>query len=250
MRKESITFHAKISPSSLKEVVKILGGIMTDTVNLRNIPNGITITAMDRVSIAILSLKLNKVIFDKFDAADLNICIDMERLKKIVNLSTADDSITMRFDSKENQFDINLGDLKTSMGLVDDERSIAPPAILNSSGHIVLRVNNIRRSIIAAESFSDIVTLSMDSEKFELKAEKNMDLVHLNLSKDKLIEHHTEVYHKNSYLTNYLSSIISCLNGENYIRLCFGNGTQLQLDYDFLEGGGHLTYVLLPRLEE
>ena len=250
MQKEFKTFLAQIHPALLKTVVKILGGIMTDIANLHITSKGITITAIDMANVAMIRIQLEKTVFEKFEATEFEICIDMERLKKIVNLVEADDSITMKFDSRDNQFIINLDNLETRMGLVDlNETLTAPPTILNSSGHIVLHVNDIKRSITAAENITDTVILSIDPEKFEIKAEKNMDLVHLTLSKENLIEHNSETHHKNSYSTNYLSNIISCLNGENCIRLRFGNETQLQLDYNFSESGGHLIYVLLPRLE-
>jgi len=243
------TLYAQISSALLKTVVRIIGGLQTDTAKLCVTPTGINIVAMDEAMVATMFLTLGYSIFEKFEAAEFEICIDLKRLKEIVNLVRTDDLITIKFDYKNNQLIINLDNLETRMGILDlNEMLNAQTSFLNLSGHIVLHIDELKRGIAAAEYVADSVFFSIDPEKFELKAENSANSAHLTLLKKDLIEHESNAIHKNTFATNYLSNIINVLNSENHIRLRFGNETHLQLDYDFSEQG-HLTFKLLPRVE-
>ena len=243
------TLYIQISSALLRTVVRIIGGLKAETAKLCITPTRINIIAFDNAMVAMMFLTLEQSIFEKFQAAQFEIDVDLNRLKEIVNLARTDDLITIKFDYKNNQLVINLGNLETRMGILDFNEGLnAPPSLLNQSGQIVLHVDELKRGIAAAEFVAESVSLSIDPEKFELKAEDNANSAHLTLSKKDLVEHESNAIHKNTFSTYHLSNIINVLNGEYCIRLCFGNGTHLQLDYDFSEKG-HLTYVLMPRVE-
>ncbi len=248
-KEKNKTLFAQISSVLLKTVVRIIGGLQTDTAKLCITPTAINIIAMDEAMAAMMFLTLGKSNFEKFEATDFEICIDLKRLKEIVNLIRTDDLIIIKFDYKNNKLIINLDNLETRMGILDHNEMLkAQTSFLDQSGHIVLHVDELKRGIAAAEYVADSVFLSIDPEKFELKAENNANSAHLTLLKKDLIEHESNAIHKNTFATNCLSNIINVLNGENRIRLRFGNKTHLQLDYDFSEQG-HLTFKLLPRVE-
>jgi len=243
------TLYAQISSVILRTVVRIIGGLQAEAAKLCITPTGINIIALDGARVAMTFLSLEQSIFEKFQATPFEICIDLKRLKEIVDLARTDDLVTIKFDYKNNQLVIDFGKLITRMGILDiNEELKEPPSFLNSSGQIVLHVDELKRGIVAAEYVAESLSLSIDPEKFDLNAEDYANSAHLTMLKKDLIEHDSNAIHKNIFSTNHLSNIINVLNGEHCIRLRFGNETHLQLDYDFSEKG-HLTYILLPRVE-
>lgn len=243
-------FNVKISQVLLKTVFKILGGLQTDKIKLCITPKDITIVAFDESMVAKLDLKLEKSAFEKFEATEFEIGLDLKNLKKIVNLALTNDTIAIKFDNKKSHLILELNNLKTRLGIIDiNEIPEARPSILSSSGYLVLYVKEFNRAITAARDIADSIVLRLDKEKFELDAEKDTDSMQLSLSKKDLMEHNSDASHKNSFSSKHLSNIIGCLNDKNLIRLRFGNETPLQLNYDFSGGVGHMTYVLLPQVE-
>ena len=196
------------------------------------------------------NINIGKSVFEKYNATTFELGLDLDRIRKIIDLAKANELVDIQFIQEKNQLVVAIGELKALMGIVDF-RDIPDlnPEIMKISGKVTLKVNQLKRGLIVSDDIAEDVVLGIDRNKFELRAEKDANAVELRLTKPDLFELESEIYHESAYSSKSLKDLFHCLEDESLVQICFGNETPLQIDYDFPYPGSHLTYFLCPRIE-
>jgi proliferating cell nuclear antigen len=225
--------------------------LLTDTAKLCITPKYLTIKAIDGATVAMINIKIGKAVFKKYNATNFELGLNLDRIKKIIDLGNADELIDIKFIQENNQLGVSIGEFKTLMGIVDfSEFPIFKPGSMNATGKVTLKVDKLKRSIIYSDDISDVVVLGIDRNKFELRAEENVNAVKLRLKKTDLEKLQSSVYYQNLYSSKYLKNLFQCLEDESFVEMCFGDETPLQIVYDFPYSGSSMTYFLCPRVKE
>ena len=225
-------------------------GLLTDTAKLYITPKDISIKAIDKAKVALANINIGKSVFDKYNATTFELGLDLDRIRKIIDLAKANELVDIQFFQERNQLVVTIGELKALMGIVDF-RDIpdSKPEIIEESGKVILKADQLKRGLIVSDDIAEDVVLGIDRNKFLLKAEKDANAVELRLIKSDLLELESEVYHESGFSCKYLKDLFQCLNDESVVQICFGSETLLRIDYDFPYPGSHLTYFLCPRIE-
>lgn len=138
-------FHAQIGSIPLKNFVKITG-LLTDTAKLYITPKDISIKAIDKAKVALVNINIGKSVFDKYNATTFELGLDLDRIRKIIDLAKANELVDIQFIQEKNQLVVAIGELKALMGIVDF-RDIPDlnPEIMEVSGKVTLKAGQLKR---------------------------------------------------------------------------------------------------------
>lgn len=242
-------FQAKINPILFKIIIKI-AALLTDTAQLIISPHGIEIVAVNDAMTASAKLNVKEDVFEEYKATEFRIGLDLDRIRKILEIAKGIESIDIKFNQNSNQLTIAIDELKVRMGIIDLKHTPqANPAILSEYGYTVFKVDKLKRSLILSTDISESVVLGMDRNKFEVRTEKDVNAVELRMKKEDLFELESKAYYENLYESSILRDLMQCLSSESAIAIRFGDDTPLQIDYDFSYEGARFRFFLLPMIE-
>jgi len=243
-------FHAQLDSKLLKTLIKI-AELVTITARLSISPNGIELSAINPARSTIVKLNVNKKAFEEYKATNFDLGLDLIRVKRIVDIAKINESIDIKFDQKQNQILLAVDELKIRMPIMDLQDVANPnPMLLNEHGHAIFKVDKFKRGLILSEDISESVILGIDSNKFELRTEQNVDSVEFRLGKQDLVELESRVYFENMFPSKILKNLVQQLSDESSIEIRFGDQTPLQIDYNFSYDGSHMKFFLVPMISE
>jgi proliferating cell nuclear antigen len=246
---EKKVFHAHIDSSLFKKIIKIARAVR-DTARLFVTPDGIEINAVDKAMNAMVNINVKKSSFKKYKSSTFQIGLDLDRIKKILDITKTSDSIEIIFHQKENRLIIKTDEMKAQLGIVDiGDIPVVNIEILSSSGHVVVPVAQIKRGISLIEVISEYVKLGIDREKFQMSAEEDVNAVEFLLEKQVLVELESEQYHENFFYIDILGKIIQGLDSDSLMRISFGNDNPLRIDYDLNDDRSCLKFFLTQMIQ-
>ncbi len=243
-----MSFRAVCKADVLKSVIDSLSTLV-DEAKFQVSPEGIEVLAVDAAHVAMIDLSLSKAAFKNFEATEMELGIDIDKLKDATRLAGAEDEVEFELE-EEGRLKVRIGNLVRRMSLVDTSGMTDPkipdldlPAIIKLPG------NELERGIKAAEGISDHVALRADKDAFELSAEGDMDSVNLTLEKDTLVELTADEEVRSLFSLDYFSNMVKVGKASGTIQLRLGNDYPVKLHFDFAGGEGAVTYLLAPRIE-
>ena len=149
--------------------------------------DGISLRAVDPAHVAMIDLKLKSAAFESFKASESELGIDISKMTDVLKLAKPNDIISITHDEEKNRLILKILNITRSMALVDTT-GMAEPKVPNLSlpVKVVIKTQELVQGIKASESISDHISLSANSDGFELMSEGDTDAVNLKLSKDLL----------------------------------------------------------------
>jgi proliferating cell nuclear antigen len=242
-------FSAKVKSEVLKGIIDVTSPLVNE-VKLNITSKGLSIRAVDPAHVAMVDLHVDKKAFEEFKADDSELGIDMDKLGSIMRLSISNDIISLEYDEKTNRLIVSIGNLVRKMALIDTAGMPDPKMPnLNLPAKIILKASELNRGVRASEAVSDHLALSVNKDYFELFAEGDTDTVNLKLSKDLLLQMEAPEKCKSLFSIDYFSNMIKPIKGEEPITILLGTDNPTQLEFNFAENKGHVTYLLAPRIE-
>ncbi len=243
-----MSFRAVCKADVVKSVIDSLSTLV-DEAKFQVAPDGLEVLAVDAAHVAMIDLSLSKAAFKNFEAEEMELGIDIDKLSDATRLASADDEIEIVLE-EEGLLRLEIGNLTRRMSLVDTSGMTDPkipdlelPAMIKMPGE------ELERGIKAAEGISDHVALHATAGGFELSAEGDMDSVNLNLEKDTLIEHRASEEVRSLFSLDYFSNMVKVAKSAGTVQLRLGNDYPVRLGFDFADGEGEVTYLLAPRIE-
>src|SRR5207249_10213670 len=121
--------------------------------------------AVDPAPAAMVDLALDRGAFDAYKADDGELGIDMDKMKEILRLAKAGETIALRHDEDKNRLVVTVGNTTRRMALVDTA-GMSDPKVpsLNLPAKVVVRTDELRQAIRASESISDHIALKASPE--------------------------------------------------------------------------------------
>src|SRR3989454_4356726 len=104
--------------------------------------------------------------------------MEVERVKALWGLGRAGETIALRKEEAKNRLVVTVGNTTRRMALVDTAGMSAPQVpSLNLPAQVVVRTDELRQAIRAAESIIDHIALQASPEGFEVVSERDTDNV-------------------------------------------------------------------------
>ena len=115
-------------------------------------------------------------------------------------------------------------------------------------GRIVIRGEDLKRAVKAAEKVSDYMSMGIMGDTFFMEADGDTDNVRLEMTKDQLIEIKPGDA-KSLFSLDYLSDMSKILGKASEITIDIGKDYPLKIRFKIAEGHGDVSYMLAPRVE-
>jgi proliferating cell nuclear antigen len=242
-------FECKVKAEVLKEVVDVVSTLV-DEAKFNAGKEAVAVKAVDPAHVAMVDLALEHDGFESYRADDMELGLDMDKLKEVLRLARAGDVISMVHDEERNRLVLSVGNITRRMSLVDTA-GMSDPKVpsLNLPAKLTVRTDELRQGIRASESVSDHVALVVSPEGFEMKSEGDADTVDLKLPKDLLDELSCKEQVRSLFPLDYFSNMIKAISSAATVTLYLGSDYPVKLEFDIAGGKGSVRYLLAPRIE-
>ena len=242
-------FEAKVKAEVLRELVDVVSTLV-DEAKINVNKEGVSVRAVDPAHVAMVDLKLDRAAFDGYKADDQELGLDLDKLKEVLRLAKAGETIDMKHDEDKNKLVFTVGNITRRMSLVDTA-GMSDPKVpnLNLPAKLKIRVEELRQGIRASESVSDHIALAVSPDGFEMVGEGDTDSVKLKLGKENLDELETKENVRSMFPLDYFSNMIKAISTAPTVTMYLGNDYPVKLEFDIGGGKGQVKYLLAPRIE-
>jgi proliferating cell nuclear antigen len=241
-------FKARVKAEALKDIIDATS-ILVDEAKFRMTIDGIYLRAVDPAHVGMIDLKLGKKAFEEYESSEMELGIDLEKMKDVMKLASPQDVVDLDYSEREKRLIVKIDNLTRRMGLIDTSAMTDPKMpSLDLPAKIVMKTSELARGIKASEAISDHLTLLANAEGFELSAEGDTDTVKLKLPKDSLPSLECQEEVKSLFSLDYFSDMVKAAKGEG-VAIYLGNDFPVKIEFDIAEGEGHVLYLLAPRIE-
>ncbi|MFU8767800.1 MAG: DNA polymerase sliding clamp, partial [Candidatus Methanoperedens sp.] len=211
---------------------------------------GISVKAVDPANVAMVSFELSKDAFDSFEASEGELGIDLAKLSSIMDMADKTDNIELELDENTHKLVIQMRGLSYTMSLLDPSSIRKEPKVptLDLPVRIVIRGEDIKRAVKAAEKVSDYMYMGANGDIFFMEAEGDTDKVRVEMAKDQLIDMSSGDA-RSLFSLDYLTDISKVAGKAPEVTIDIGKDYPLKLKIKIADGHGEVSYMLAPRVE-
>src|SRR2546428_2841768 len=105
---ERCLFEGKVKADVLREVVDVVSTLV-DEAKFNVGKDSVTVKAVDPAHVAMVDLTLDRGAFEAYKADEGELGIDMDKMKEILRLAKAGETIAMRHDEAKNRLVVTVG---------------------------------------------------------------------------------------------------------------------------------------------
>ncbi len=242
-------FKAVIGAEKLKDTIESISTLV-DEARFKLTADGVSVRAVDPANVAMVSLDLAKDAFDSFEATEGELGIDLTKLNGILEMADKNDKIELSLDETAHKLVIRMRELSYTMSLLDPSSIRKEPKVpaLDLPAHIVIRGEDLKRAVRAAEKVSDYMSMGVRGEVFFMEAEGDTDNVQLEMTKDQLIDLKAGEA-KSLFSLDYLTDISKIAGKTGEVSIDIGKDYPLKVRFKIAENHGDVSYMLAPRVE-
>jgi len=240
---------AKVKAEVLKTVLDAVSTLV-DEAKIQVTPDGINLKAVDPAHVAMVDLSIGKKAFSEYKATEMDLGVDLDKLKDILKLAGSQDQIDIEYKEDAHRLVFKIGHITRRMALVDTA-NLGDPKVpnLNLPNQVTVLAGELQQGIKASEAVSDHIALVAQGKSFELIADGDTDQVHLNLSDGDLIRIQAPDKSRSLFSLDYFSNMSKVVRPQDPVTLHLGSDYPVKIEFDIADGAGHITYLLAPRIE-
>jgi proliferating cell nuclear antigen len=197
-----------------------------------------------------VSLDLKKDAFDSFTGSEGEIGLDIAKLKNIFGMMSG--VLTIELADNANKLQVSVQGYRYSITLLDTNtiRKEPNPPKLELPGKIVIAGSDLNNAIKAAAIISDKIAMGIDPAKpaFFMVAEGDTDHIRREFARDELKSLAT-VEARSLFSIDYLKDMGKVMSKAEEVEIRLGIDHPVRFSFDIAGGGGHVDYLLAPRIE-
>jgi len=242
-------FKAVIGAEKLKDSIEAISTLV-DEAKFKITPEGISVKAVDPANVAMVSFDLSKDAFDSYEATEGELGIDLTKLNGVMEMADKDDNIELELDEAAHKLVVRMRGLAYTMSLLDPSSIRKEPKVpaLELPARIVIRGEDMKRAVKAAEKVSDYMSIGVKGDVFFMEAEGDTDKVLVEMTKDQLIDLKPSEA-KSLFSLDYLSDMSKIVGKASEVTIDLGKDYPLKIGLRIAEGKGDVSYMLAPRVE-
>jgi proliferating cell nuclear antigen len=240
---------AVINAGILKDVVEAVS-ILVDEGRFHISRGELSLRAVDAANVAMVSLSLSSKAFDKYEAKDTEVGVDIKKLSDILSLVDSSKQVKLEVDTQTKKMIINVENLSCDISLLELAHVKKEPSVpsLDLVGTVTLEGNEFRTGIKAAEKICDHVSLGLEGENFFIEGKAETEHTKLSLPKSKLINIKPAKV-RSLYSLDYLSDMSKVIGKAPEVTIELGNDYPARISFPVADGRGQIEYLLAPRIE-
>ena len=242
-------FKAKVKAEVLTTILNAVSTLV-DEAKIHVTPEGLNLKAVDPAHVAMVDLSIGKKAFAEYKASDMDMGVDLDKLKDILKLAGSHDIIDLEYKEDAHRLVFKIGHITRRMALVDTA-NMGDPKVpnLNLPNQVTVLAGELQQGIKASEAVSDHIALVADGRAFELVADGDTDQVHLRLEGEDLVKIQAPQKSRSLFSLDYFSNMSKVVKSTDAITLHLGSDYPVKIEFDIADGAGHIVYLLAPRIE-
>ena len=212
--------------------------------------DGWNVKQVDPAHVAMVELSLERSAFDAYKAEEGELGLDMDKMKEILRLAKAGDTISLAHDEDKNRLVVTVGNTTRRMSLVDTA-GMSDPKVpsLNLPAKLTVRTDELRQGIRASESISDHIALRASTSGFEIVSEGDTDTVSHIVPKELLEDLQCKDSVRSLFPLDYFSNMVKAISSASTVTIYLGTDYPVKLEFRIAGGKGDVKYLLAPRIE-
>lgn len=237
--------------SFLRDSLDAISGIVTEG-SFDIAKEGITLSAMDPASVAMISFKLLPTAFLEYDCKENStITINITNLVNVLRRSKANDQLTMSL--AENKLKLVMqGDTRRTFAipLLENPPNKQKVPELSFKGKVEISSNTFGDGVKDAAMVSDCVVLEANNNSFIIKSFGDVSETKMELTKESpsLISLDVLADIKSKYSIDYLERMMKGAKIADTITVRFGSDYPMKLECTALDKL-QLSFILAPRVD-
>lgn len=242
---------ATIDADVFRESVDAIAALVTEC-RLHATEQGLRTRTVDTANVAMISLELEKDVFESYQATSSEMGIDIMKMKNILSMMGKGDKVRLQLAEESRKLEVSFQSYQYSITLLDTNTIRKDPnaPTIELPGKVVLSGAALSTAIKAASVVSDKIALGIDPEKgiFYMEAEGDTDHIRLELGGDKLISL-VPVQARSLFSLDYLKDMGKTMSKAEKVEISLGIDHPVEFTFDIADGKGHVMYLLAPRIE-
>jgi len=232
------------NPIILLRAIEIISDLVTE-VRIKINEFGMSITAIDPANVAMVSFRLPKTNFSKFETGEESLGVNIDSFKKILKRVSSSSSLIL--EKKENLLSIEIQDRiqrRFTLNLIEIEREDKDLPNLEFSSLIEINSGDLINSIEDCAVVADACSFIVEEGKFIIES-KGLNSARSEFSGDeaKIDAEAT----KSRYSLEYLQKFMKASKLAEKTVLKFANDHPLRIDIN--TGQIEVIFILAPRVE-
>ncbi|WP_254536644.1 DNA polymerase sliding clamp [Halomarina litorea] len=244
-------FKAIVSSGTLRAALDSVS-VLVEECKIRLDEDELTIRAVDPANVGMVDLSLDTAAFESYETDGGVIGVNLSRLEEIAKMADADQLVHLELDEETRKLHIEFDGLEYTLALIDPDSIRQEPDLpdLDLAAEIVVEGRDIDRAVKAADMVSDHIALGVDTEAetFYVDAQGDTDDVHLELTREDLIDLSPGDAHS-LFSLDYLKEMNKAIPKDAEVTIELGEEFPVKLHFDIAEGQGNVTYMLAPRIQ-
>jgi proliferating cell nuclear antigen len=244
-------FNAIVSADTLGTTLDSVS-VLVDECKIHLEADGIEIRAVDPANVGMVDLSLAESAFESYETDGGVIGVNLSRLEDIAGMAEAGQLVHLELDEETRKLHIAIDGLEYTLALIDPDSIRQEPDLpdLDLSSNVVIEGRDINRAVTAADMVSDHIALGVDAddEQFYVDAEGDTDDVHLELTREDLIDLTAGDAHS-LFSLDYLKDMDKAIPSDAEVEMELGEEFPVKMHFDIAEGKGTVTYMLAPRIQ-
>jgi len=244
-------FKAIVDADTLRTTLDSVS-VLVDECKIHLNEDGIEIRAVDPANVGMVDLELDASAFESYEADGGLIGVNLSRLEDIAGMADKGQLVQLELDEETRKLHIQIDGLEYTLALIDPDSIRQEPELpdLDLPARIVIEGADISRAVKAADMVSDHIALGVDAteEHFYVDAQGDTDDVHLELTRDDLIDLEAGDAHS-LFSLDYLKDMEKALPKDAEVAMDLGQEYPVKLHFDIAEGQGRVTFMLAPRIQ-
>ncbi|MEM2899806.1 MAG: hypothetical protein QXT63_03370 [Thermoplasmata archaeon] len=226
--------------------------------------NDMKIEAIDSKNILLSHIIVKPRSFDVLKASEFELVLkDINKLRESMKLAKSSKQISIKHQKESNYLAIAFDNITRKMAVSPGINSKLKENKLELPFTIKLKAKDLSRGIRAAQSISDNVTFSADSEKFEISAISETDSVSIqiglgksgkeyNISNDNNNTSYSTTNKKisSSFPIEYLSKVAYAFNEEDEIAISIGNNMPAKIAFTPKDNSYEISFLIAPIIQK
>ena len=224
--------------------------VLTSNVRLNFQPEGVSIPVGDKANVGKADIWMDSTAFNIYEAGRITVGISVEKLRTIVDLSNADETLFIEVFPHQQKLDINVDSQEFKIGLFDPESINEVPDTPDMSRPVsfTLPQEEFQRAMFSADAFVDHIKFvsDEDEQKFKMEAKGDTDEYR---SEWKIGENQHSATGRGKYSLDYLTELADAIPSNSEVEIEFGIDVPALFHYNIADEEGTVEFSLAPRLE-
>ncbi len=226
--------------------------VLIDEAELVVSDKGLELKATDPSQISMVDFSMPKKAFEKFDAVETRLGLDLDYLNQVLSRAQASDQLVLSLDEKKAFLSITFkgtAERSFQVPLIDISSTDVPNPRIEFDAELILAANFLQNALKDAALISSHVVLGCNEEKFYVKANSSKGNLNeeVKQNKDSLPELRVKRECKSMFPLDYLQDMLKVASSDTKINLFLKANAPVRLSYLIGEAG--ISYFLAPRIE-